>query len=132
MREQITYIADDGKKFFNYKECYDYEFQQCIGQAAGQLKFYNEFGDEYDEEINDDNYERIIGDAEYLYIGNKAALMVVDKIGKKYGYYFPKEVGYYYYDYEEGDWIYLNKRLIKLREELKMVEQVIKMMGGEV
>ena len=43
MREQITYIADDGKKFDSYKECYDYEFQQCIGLAAGQLKFYNEF-----------------------------------------------------------------------------------------
>lgn len=132
MREQITYISDDGKKFFNYKECYDYEFQQYIGQAKGQLRLYNEFGGEYKEEINDDNYERILGDVTYMYIGNKAALMVADRISEEYGYIFPKEVGYHYYNYEKDEWICLNKRLIKLREELKMVEREIKMMGGEV
>lgn len=132
MKTITTYMADDGTIFDNYEDCEAYEFEQNLKSVKDNLKMWSDTWEPINEEINTTNYDNILGSCAYIFLGNETAVRVADKIGYEYGYSMPKKVGYWYYDYEEGTWICLNEKIIKLRKELSICESEFKMMGGEL
>ena len=45
MREEITYVADDGKVFHNREDCESYEYRNAVAEIRERV---NEIAPEYD------------------------------------------------------------------------------------
>jgi len=128
MREQITYIADDGKKFSNYKECYEYELNQSLDSIDARIRMFDECLNPITEKLTTANRDSILDRCAYIYLADEAAVNIMQILYDETEYIFPKSVGYWYYDYENGIWVSLTEKI----EELRIYEKRFKMMGGEV
>ena len=128
MKELITYMADDGTIFNDYEECVKYEDIKNREAAKDQLHFYNyKFQIIADETLSKEKAPQVLSDCRYLFIGNEAAIRLVDEIA----WYLvhcntPRGIGYWYYSPKEKLWFSLTGKIEELKKELNTFENTLK------
>ena len=128
MKTITTYMADDGKIFDNYDDCYEYELNQSLGSIDARIRMFDECLNPMTEKLTTANSDSILGRCAYIYLADQAAVNIMQDLYDQFGYIFPKSAGYWYYDYENDIWVSLTEKI----EELRICEKEFKMMGGEL
>ena len=128
MKELITYMADDGTIFNDYEECVKYEDIKNREAAKDQLHFYNyKFQIIADETLSKEKAPQILLNCYYIFIGNEAAIKLINEISYLIANRCPpKEIGYWYYDPQKKLWFSLTKKIEEFKIELNILEYIYK------
>lgn len=126
MKEVTQYIADDGKVFYDYHECADYE-RQC--QSQGNRGFL----------LLDTNFKSLpltkqasYEDAVYVFVPDETAIEEATKLFDLWGMWSPvtetSSPGLYRYDQMYGEWenTTIEEQYAELGEILTKLEEVKK------
>lgn len=102
MREEITYIADDGREFADYEECRKYENNILISEGWGFDAYYSNFKKITDIENLDNAF--------FIHITDLAKTKsTFDYIYDEYGWLMPNikftENDKHWYHYDNDEWI---------------------------
>ena len=88
MKKVEYYIAEDGAKFLNEQECFEYEEALMEKKFHSNLIFFDEEG-----MILTGSLKYRLEVAEYIYIRTVEALTLIHKIGEEKGLAAPKDLG---------------------------------------
>lgn len=127
MKQVISYMANDGTIFNNYDDCALYEYTEDIKAAKGQIRFYDSaYNIIGDENTSEEEAPRVLFDCKYLFVGNEAAIRLVDNLGYFSNCSTPREPGYWYYNSKEDLWISFTENITTLKNELNTLEDILK------
>lgn len=117
MRIVSTYIADDGTRFTTEEECLEYERRENAFSLLKDVFLFREDGTEIKKLSFFENMEQF----EYIYIGSKDSLEVLQELNEEFGYILPDWEGFWKFesdDYGAEVLIKYEKYIEEIREEL--------------
>ena len=126
MKTRTIYISDDGKEFDNYDECASHDWKLLSKRIDGKVTFFDHNLDPFKDDVD------LFTKCEYchgLIISNDIKNDInyfADLIYEETGFTIPRKVGYWVYDEETAEWIWVSEKI----KELSHWETIFEKMSG--
>lgn len=122
---ETVFRAFDGKIFEDEDDCVLYE------RKEKEKKIHNQyFGMDYAEnkvDFSEKNFSDFFNEIQFLVIKTNAAAEFLSTVAKEEGYTIPNQIGAFVWDEEENDFVDVESKIKKLKNELSSYEKVLNM-----
>lgn len=122
---ETVFRAFDGKIFEDEDDCVLYE------RKEKEKKIHNQyFGMDYAEnkvDFSEKNFSDFFNEIQFLVIKTNAAVEFLSTVAKEEGYTIPNQIGAFVWDEEENDFVDVESKIKKLKNELSSYEKVLNM-----
>ena len=122
---ETVFRAFDGKIFEDEDDCALYE------RKEKEKKIHNQYlGINYDEsktDLSEKSFHDFFNEIQFLIIKTKSAAEFLSTLAKEEGYVIPNQIGVFVWDWDEDNFVDVESKIKKLKNELSSYEKVLNM-----